>query len=107
MDPAQIHDKYGDKLCLHGTISVQSTLPFGSRDDVVNEVRKRIERIGLTGIILGPTHAIQPDAPLENILTLLRQRSNIIRILNGRILEVQGVAFCFLKRVFEKFYAFS
>ena len=70
MDPAEIHDKYGDKLCLHGTISVQSTLPFGKREDVINEVKKRIEKIGLTGIILGPTHAIQPDTPLENILTL-------------------------------------
>jgi len=70
MDPAEVHAKYGDKLCLHGTISVQSTLPFGSVEDVVREVRNRIKGIGFTGLILGPTHAIQPDTPLENIIAL-------------------------------------
>jgi len=72
MDPAKIHEKYGNKLCLHGTISVQTTLPFGTVNDVIEEVKKRIKTIGYTGLILGPTHAIQPDTPLENIVALYK-----------------------------------
>ena len=70
MDPDKVYARYGERLCLEGTISVQSTLPFGSEGDVINEVRRRIGTIGPTGLILGPTHAIQPDTPLENIMAL-------------------------------------
>lgn len=70
MDPAKIHEKYGDKLCFDGTISVQRTLPFGSVEDVVNEVKLRIKTIGYTGLILGPSHDIQPEVPVENIVAL-------------------------------------
>jgi len=70
MDPAELHERYGDELCFDGTISVQRTLPFGTEEDVVREVRERIETIGCTGLILGPTHAIQPETPVENIMAL-------------------------------------
>lgn len=72
MDPAKIKENYGDKLCLEGTISVQRTLPFGSVEDVVNEVKDRIVKLGPTGFILGPTHAIQPDTPIENVTALYK-----------------------------------
>ncbi|RLF14263.1 MAG: hypothetical protein DRJ66_06360, partial [Thermoprotei archaeon] len=72
MDPVKVKRLYGDKLCLEGTISVQRTLPFGSVKEVVNEVKDRIRKLGPTGFILGPTHVIQPDTPIENILALYR-----------------------------------
>jgi len=70
MDPAVIHQKYGDKLCFDGTISIQKTLPFGTVQDVVDEVRHRIRTIGYTGLILGPSHSIQPEVPIENVIAL-------------------------------------
>jgi uroporphyrinogen decarboxylase len=72
MNPAKLKELYGDKLCFDGTIGVQSTLPFGSPEDVAREVKERISTLGPTGLILGPTHAMQPDVPIENILTLYR-----------------------------------
>jgi uroporphyrinogen decarboxylase len=72
MEPVKIKETYGDGLCLHGTIGVQSTLPFGSPEDVANEVKERIANLGPTGIILGPTHAMQPDVSVENILALYK-----------------------------------
>jgi len=33
-------------------------------------VRERIERMGPTGFILAPTHAIQPGTPIENVLAM-------------------------------------
>ncbi|MCD6509296.1 MAG: hypothetical protein J7L11_02760 [Thermoprotei archaeon] len=70
MDPAEVHARYGDELCFDGTLSIQHTIPFGSVEDVVREVRERIETIGYTGLILGPSHAIQPEAPVENIIAI-------------------------------------
>ena len=72
MNPVKIKEQYGDNLCFDGTIGVQSTLPFGKPEDVAREVKERISTIGPTGLILGPTHAMQPDVPVENILALYK-----------------------------------
>ncbi|MEM1507588.1 MAG: uroporphyrinogen decarboxylase family protein [Candidatus Bathyarchaeia archaeon] len=72
MDPYRLKKMYGDKICFEGTIGVQSTLPFGRPEDVAQEVKKRIYDLGPTGLILGPTHSIQPDTPIENILAMYR-----------------------------------
>ena len=71
MDPAQLKEEFGDEMCFHGTISTQKTLPFGSREDVVREVQQRVKTVGTNGgLILAPSHNIQPDTPLENILAM-------------------------------------
>lgn len=68
MDPAHIKKRYGDRIGLWGTISVQSTLPFKKPRDVENEVRERIETCGVGGgFLLAPTHNIQLDVPPANI----------------------------------------
>ncbi len=44
-------------------------MPFGTPEDVFAEVRTRCETVGPGGgFIISPSHAIQPDVPLENIL---------------------------------------
>ena len=72
MNPNKLKEFYGDKICFEGTIGVQSTLPFGKPEDVAQEAKQRIFNLGPTGLILSPTHDIQPDVPIENILTLYR-----------------------------------
>jgi len=69
IDPAKIKRKFGDRLSFWGTVDIQETMPFGSPSDVHNEIRTRIETVGADGgFILAPSHAIQPDVPIENIL---------------------------------------
>ncbi|MEM3693116.1 MAG: uroporphyrinogen decarboxylase family protein [Candidatus Bathyarchaeia archaeon] len=70
MDPARLKELYGERLCFEGTIGVQSTLPLATPEKVAEEVRQRIRKCGPTGLILGPTHSIQPDVPIENILAM-------------------------------------
>ncbi len=71
MDAEKIKSRYGDRICLHGTISLQETLPFGTPDDVADEVRHRISVCGRSGgLILAPSNTVQPDVSVENILTL-------------------------------------
>jgi len=68
MDPSHIKKRYGNGIGMWGTISVQSTLPFGKPKDVENKVKERIETCGPSGgFLLAPTHNIQLDVPPENI----------------------------------------
>ena len=67
MDPAHLKNKFGDKLCFWGTIDEQYTLPFGNPGEVKKEIETRLDTIGLKGgLILGPTHHVQLDTPMEN-----------------------------------------
>jgi len=71
MNPVALKSAYGDRLCFEGGVSVQSTLPFGTADDVADEVRVRIDVLGRGGgYILGPSHAIQAGTPPENVVAL-------------------------------------
>jgi uroporphyrinogen decarboxylase len=79
MDPAVLKDKYGDRLCFEGGVSVQSTLPFGTVDDVRNEVRERVRVLGRNGgYILGPSHCIQAGTPAENILAMFETAATMV-----------------------------
>ncbi|MCL2285883.1 MAG: uroporphyrinogen decarboxylase family protein, partial [Firmicutes bacterium] len=63
----------GNKLSFHGGISVQSTLPFGTPEDVEAEVKERICVLGQSGgYVLAPSHAIQAGTPPENIYAFLK-----------------------------------
>ncbi|MCL2832899.1 MAG: hypothetical protein FWD78_06995 [Treponema sp.] len=74
MDPVLLKNKYGDRLCFHGGISVQSTLPFGAPDDVRKEVRDRINVLGKNGgYIIAPSHAIQGGTPPQNIAAFFEE----------------------------------
>ena len=70
MDPARLKKEYGDKLTLWGTVDIQEVLPFGTAEDVANEVKLRVQTVGKGGgLILSPAHNIQCEVPLANILS--------------------------------------
>jgi uroporphyrinogen decarboxylase len=71
-DPAKLAREFGDKLCFWGSIDIQHTLPFGTPDDVRQEVVTRLETLGRDGgLILGPTHHVQLDTPMENFWAMV------------------------------------
>jgi len=73
MDPAHLKQRFGKNLSFWGTVDIQDVMPFGSPHDVEEEVKLRIRTVGPGGgLILGPSHNIQPDVPLENILAFYR-----------------------------------
>lgn len=45
MDPAKLKTLYGDKLAFWGTIGTQSTLPFGTPEDVRRQVKYMIDAV--------------------------------------------------------------
>jgi len=72
MDPAEIKQQYGKQLSFWGTIDEQWTLPFGTPQDVADEIRQRLEKVGYDGgLILAPTHHVQLDTPLENFWAMV------------------------------------
>jgi len=71
MDLVELKEQFGDRLCFSGTISVQQVLPSRDADGVRAEVERVIKIMAPGGgFILGPTHNIQADTPLENILAM-------------------------------------
>ncbi len=72
MDPARLKREYGDKLCFWGSIDEQHILPFGTPADVRKEVLTRLGTIGKDGgLIIGPTHFVQLDTPMENFRAMI------------------------------------
>jgi uroporphyrinogen decarboxylase len=72
MDPVRLKKEYGDRLCFWGSMDIQQTLPFGTPDDVRNEVITRLKTMGKGGgLIIGPTHNLQLDTPLENFWAMV------------------------------------
>jgi uroporphyrinogen decarboxylase len=72
LDPIQLKKDFGNKLCFWGSIDEQHTLPFGTASDVGAEVKTRLETLGKDGgLILGPTHHVQLDTPMENFWAMV------------------------------------
>ena len=74
MDAKSLHKKFGHELMFFGGVDIQNILPFGSRREVIEHV-KRIKNIfgNNGGYILAPAHNIQPDTPTENILAFFEE----------------------------------
>ena len=67
MNPYELKKQWGDKLAFWGCLGSQSTLQFGTPDDIRNEVRKlRREMSKGGGFILAPAKDLQPGTPIEN-----------------------------------------
>ena len=72
MDFDKIFKAYGDRLSFWGTVGTQTTMPFGSPDEVEEVVKRNIEIAGnYGGLLMGPTHLLEPEVPWDNIIALV------------------------------------
>lgn len=68
MDFQEIYNKYGGKISFHGTIGTQTTMPFGTPEEVKEQVRKNLDIASkYGGLFVAPTHLLEPEVPWENI----------------------------------------
>jgi len=79
MDRAEMGRLYAGKLCFHGGVDNQETLPFATADDVREEVAYNLRTLGRagTGYIIAPCHNIQANTSMENILALYQAPRDI------------------------------
>ena len=69
MDLTAVKRRWGDRIAMHGGVSLQRTLPFGTVEEVQQEVENLIKTCGYNGgLVVFPSNVIQPDTPLENII---------------------------------------
>jgi uroporphyrinogen decarboxylase len=72
MDPARMKELFGDKLAFWGCIGTQTTMPFGTPAEVQQNVRNLIATVGKGGgLLLAPTHTLEPDVPWANVEAFL------------------------------------
>ncbi len=72
MDFEVVHRMVGRRLSFWGTIGTQTTLPFGTPDEVRETVWSRLRLCGPAGgIVIGPTHMVEPEVPWENLMAMI------------------------------------
>ena len=70
MDVAMLQREYGKDIVMYGGIGTQSTLIYGTPEDVVAQARTNLEIFSSGGYILGPAGAISTDTKIENVVAL-------------------------------------
>ena len=73
LDHARLYREFGQQLSFYGGISTQSVLPVASPDAVHAATAACIRDLAPdgSGLILGPSHRMQSDIPMENVLAML------------------------------------
>ena len=71
-DPEKLKREFGNHIAFFGGINTQWTLPFGTTEDVRDEVRERIAVLGRGGgYICGPDHTVRPEVSVDNVVALV------------------------------------
>jgi uroporphyrinogen-III decarboxylase len=74
MEAKGLKARFGDRLTFWGGgVDTQKTLPFGTPEEVLAEVRERISIFSSGGgYILNPIHNVQARTPVDNLLAFFR-----------------------------------
>ncbi len=72
MDPKRLKEEFGDHFTFWGGgVDTQKTLPFGTAEEVREEVKRMIEIFSPGGgFVFNAVHNIQPHVPVENMLAM-------------------------------------
>lgn len=71
MSAANLKQAFGDRLNFHGGVDIVNLLPKGSVEEVRAGIRSLVQTLGQGGgYILAPSHHLQADTPLENVLAM-------------------------------------
>ena len=70
MNPLAIRQRFGKRLAFDGCIGTQTTFPFGTSAEmrrVVAELARELDAEN-GGLMLSPTHILEPEVPHQNII---------------------------------------
>jgi uroporphyrinogen decarboxylase len=69
-DVIRCQREFGKDITFWGALGCQSTIPFGSPEDVRREVRERLRLFDGGGYVLAPAGATPAETPAENIIAI-------------------------------------
>ncbi len=74
MDPKLLVEKYGGRIVFWGGgVDTQQTLPFGTPEEVFQQVKERVKIFSRkNGFVFNTIHNIQCNTPIENLLAMFR-----------------------------------
>jgi len=75
MDPVEVRKRCGKRLAFDGCMGTQSTMPFGTAEDVRSRVRELVAALDGKngGLMLSPTHVLEPEVPPENVVAFYEE----------------------------------
>ena len=86
MDPAYLKAHFGGRLGFHGCISTAGPLAYGTAEETVAQVRDTLATLlpgsgshAAGGYHFSPTHLIQDNTPVENILAMYQAAHDLGR----------------------------
>ncbi len=80
MEREKLVADFGRRIIFHGSIDNQQTLPFGTVDDVIREVRESVEIYRRARWICAPCHNLQPVSPTANIVAMYQAIGELGRL---------------------------
>jgi hypothetical protein len=74
MDPEVLAGEFGERVTFWGGgVDTQQTLPFGTPEEIREQVRQRMALFGPGGgFVFNPIHNVQAGIPIENLLALYK-----------------------------------
>jgi uroporphyrinogen decarboxylase len=69
MDPVAVRKRMGKRLAFDGCVGTQSTFPFGTSDNMrrtLTDLARSLDGLN-GGLMLSPTHVLEPEVPPENV----------------------------------------
>lgn len=84
MDAARLKRNFGEALCFHGGIDIEHIVPFGTRQEVVDHVKRVIDILGPGGGYWLKLQAISPVCPPENVIAAYEVAADYGRYPRGR-----------------------
>ncbi|NJD03758.1 MAG: hypothetical protein FIA99_14440 [Ruminiclostridium sp.] len=71
MKPEELFPSFGKRLSFHGAIDEVGLLPHATAEEVYGETTRIIDILGQNGgFIVTPSHQVQGDTPVENIIAI-------------------------------------
>ncbi len=71
MQPEPLFEQFGDRISFHGAIDEVQLLPHATPEEVYLETQRIISILGKNhGFIVSPSHQVQGDTSVENILAI-------------------------------------